>query len=107
MVTLVLYLQTFEAEEDQRRKTADLQWLEQSARFHFRRLEDDLQVLAHRTRDPARVGVDLQVDGVQAGLLLREPGVVLVHGWLPAGRRLAGFTRGTGAGTGSGSAVGR
>ena len=88
VVTLVLYLQTFEAEEDQRRKTADLQWLEQSARFHFRRLEDDLQVLAHGTRDPARLGVDLQVDGVQAGLLLREPGVVLVHGWLPAGAAL-------------------
>lgn len=84
VVTLVLYLQTFEAEEEQRRKTADLQWLEQSARFHFRRLEDDLQVLAHRTRDPSRVGLDVQAEGVQAGLLMREPGVVQVHGWLPA-----------------------
>ena len=88
VVALVLYLQTFEAEEDQRRKSADLQWLEQSARFHFRRLEDDLQVLAHRTRDPSRVGADMPAEGVQAGLLLREPGVVLVHGWVPAGADL-------------------
>ena len=85
VVALVLYLQTFEAEEEQRRKTADLQWLEQSARFHFRRLEDDLQVMAHRARDPDRLAASVQVDGVQAGLLLREPGVVLAHGWVPEG----------------------
>ena len=32
MVTLVLYLQTFEAGEDQRRRIADTEWLEQSVR---------------------------------------------------------------------------
>ena len=86
VVALVLYLQTFEAEEEQRRKTADSQWLEQAARFHFRRLEDDLQVLAHRTRDASQpASVDAQLEAIQAGLLLREPGVVLAHGWLPAG----------------------
>lgn len=85
VVALVLYLQTFEAEEDLRRRTADVQWLEQSARFHFRRLEDDLQVLAHRTRD-AGLGeaISVPLDAINAGLLLREPGVVLMHGWLPA-----------------------
>ncbi len=89
VVALVLYLQTFEAEEEQRRKTADSQWLEQAARFHFRRLEDDLQVLAHRTRDAslsASIGVtEDETTDIQAGLLLREPGVVSVHGWLPLG----------------------
>jgi two-component system, LuxR family, sensor histidine kinase DctS len=85
VVTLVLYLQTFEAEEALRRETADAQWLEQSARFHFRRLEDDLQVLAHRTRDAAQGdGQDSPVDAINAGLLLRQAGVVLAHGWLPA-----------------------
>lgn len=82
VVALVLYLQTFEAEEDQRRKTADTQWLEQSARFHFRRLEDDLQVLAHRSRDASQSAREATSEGIQAGLLLREPGVVQVHGWL-------------------------
>jgi two-component system sensor histidine kinase DctS len=97
VVALVLYLQTFEAEEEQRRKTADLQWLEQAARFHFRRLEDDLQVLAHRTRDASEqrytflddvAHEDLELGDIQAGLLMREPGVVLVHGWLAAGAPL-------------------
>jgi two-component system, LuxR family, sensor histidine kinase DctS len=94
VVALVLYLQTFEAEEEQRRRTADTQWLEQAARFHFRRLEDDLQVLAHRTRDathPAsQGGSDDETTDIQAGLLLREPGVVSVHGWLPLGASWGG-----------------
>ena len=85
VVALVLYLRTFEAEEAQRQSTADAQWLEQSVRFHFRRLEDDLQVLAHRTRDAAAPSPASEgIDDLQAGLLLRENGVVLVHGWLPA-----------------------
>ncbi len=93
VVALVLYLQTFEAEEEQRRKTADAQWLEQAARFHFRRLEDDLQVLAHRTRDASRsetlASRDAEQGDIQAGLLLREPGVVQVHGWLAQGADLS------------------
>ncbi len=49
--------------EEERRRATDGQWLEQSVRFHFRRLEDDLLVLARqavlaqppddRPRDPA------------------------------------------------------
>jgi two-component system, LuxR family, sensor histidine kinase DctS len=86
VVSLVLYLQTFEAEENQRQKTADAQWLEQSVRFHFRRLEDDFQVLAHRTRDDSEALLqDDAATSVQAGLLMREPGVVLAQGWLAAG----------------------
>ncbi|MEX1165975.1 MAG: hypothetical protein WEK74_03745, partial [Hydrogenophaga sp.] len=94
VVALVLYWQTFEAEEDQRRRTADSQWLEQAARFHFRRLEDDLQVLAHRARDAAGAANALPATNAtqltDAGLLLREAGVVLVHGWLAADTPLHG-----------------
>lgn len=82
VVTLVLYLNTFEAEEDQRRRAADTQWLEQSAQFHFRRLEDDLVVLARQ----AVLGNLTEAATVQGGLLWRASGVVLSHGWLPAGR---------------------
>lgn len=89
VVALVLYLQTFEAEEDQRRRTADTQWLEQSARFHFRRLEDDLQVLAHRSRDASRRGDGATLEDLQAGLLLRASGVVSVHGWVGSGASLS------------------
>ncbi|MFT7400878.1 MAG: two-component system sensor histidine kinase DctS [Hydrogenophaga sp.] len=82
VVSLVLYLQRFETEEDLRRQSADAQWLEQGARFHFSRLEDDLQVLAHRTREAP--GTAAMLSAVNAGLLLREPGVVQAQGWLPA-----------------------
>lgn len=83
VVTLVLYLNTFEVEEEQRRRAADAQWLEQSAQFHFRRLEDDLVVLARQ----AVLGVAGNGEGaIQGGLLWRAPGVVLSHGWLAAGQ---------------------
>ncbi|CAN5499198.1 PAS domain S-box protein [soil metagenome] len=92
VVTLVLYLNGFEAEEDQRQRAADAQWLEQSAQFNFRRIEDDLIVLA---RQSVRGEVTNAADAsntasagqstVQGGLLWRAPGVVLSHGWLPAG----------------------
>lgn len=84
MVSLVIYLQRFETEEDLRRQSADAQWLEQGARFHFPRLEDDLQVLAHRTREAPGGEAGFSLSAVNAGLLLREPGVVQVQGWLPA-----------------------
>lgn len=87
VVALVLYLNTFEAEEDQRRRAADAQWLEQSAQFHFRRLEDDLVVLARQLvlGDAASTSLAAQPATVQGGLLWRAPGVVLSHGWLAAG----------------------
>lgn len=89
VVTLVLYLNTFEAEEDERRRAADAQWLEQGAQFHFRRLEDDLMVLARQVvlGDAARADPAARPATVQGGLLWRASGVVLSHGWLAAGRK--------------------
>lgn len=84
VVSLVIYLQRFETEEDLRRQSVDAQWLEQGARFHFRRLEDDLQVLAHRTREAPGGEAGASPSAINAGLLLREPGVVQAQGWLPA-----------------------
>jgi len=81
VVMLVLYLNSFESEEDQRQRAADAQWLEQSAQFNFRRLEDDLTVLA---RQSVLGDVSAGQPSVQGGLLWRAPGVVLSHGWLPA-----------------------
>ena len=82
VVTLVLYLNSFEADEEARSRAAEAQWLEQSVQFHFRRLEDDLTLLARQ----AVRGAGQSGDGpVQGGLLWREPGVVLSHGWLAAG----------------------
>lgn len=81
VVTLVLYLNTFEADEETRTRAADAQWLEQSVQFHFGRLEDDLLVLARQTVLGTGKGDNAQL---QAGLLWREPGVVLSHGWLDA-----------------------
>ncbi len=87
VVALVLYLQTFEAEEEVRKRVANAQWLEQSVQFHFRRLEDDLLVLARQTvLTPDKVRPKQPIATVQGGLLWREPGVVLSHGWLAGGR---------------------
>ncbi len=54
VVALVLYLSAFEDEEEERRRVADGQWLEQSARFHFNRLEEDLRVLARQAVQSTR-----------------------------------------------------
>lgn len=95
VVALVLYLNNFEAEEDERRRAADAQWLEQGAQFHFRRLEDDMLVLARRVvlGDEAAPGGRPSGVNDQGGLLWRAPGVVLSHGWraagLPSGQGLA------------------
>lgn len=87
VVTLVLYLNNFEAEEESRRRAADAQWLEQSVQFHFRRLEDDLLVLARQAVLGGATAQQKKTNGVEVngGLLWREPGVVLSHGWLAAG----------------------
>jgi two-component system sensor histidine kinase DctS len=89
VVTLLLYLNNFEAEEAERRRAADAQWLEQSVQFHFRRLEDDLLVLSRRAVQQG-AGTDLAPDDhaqdLKAGMLWREPGVVLSSGWIGAGQ---------------------
>jgi two-component system sensor histidine kinase DctS len=79
LVMLVLYLDTFEAEEEEFKGRADALTLEQSTQFHFRRLEDDLMVLARRK---GRVDGEPLLD--QGGHLWREPGLVLAHGWMAA-----------------------
>ena len=85
VVALVLYLHAFEHEEEERRRVSDGQWLEQSVRFHFLRLEEDLRVLARQTlqRPDASAQGTAPVATVQGGLLWREPGAVLWHGWQP------------------------
>ncbi|MDP2680456.1 MAG: PAS domain S-box protein [Rhodoferax sp.] len=89
VVTLLLYLNNFEAEEAARRRAADAQWLEQSVQFHFRRLEDDLLVLSRQAVQQGAGGDVLPTDHAQdlkAGMLWREPGVVLSSGWIGAGQ---------------------
>lgn len=84
VVALVLYLNAYEKGEEERRRVADGQWLEQSVRFHFNRLEDDLLVLARQTTqsNPAR-------PPLQGGLLWNEPGAVRWHGWVANTTRAA------------------
>ncbi|MBU1351935.1 MAG: PAS domain S-box protein [Gammaproteobacteria bacterium] len=84
VVSLVLYLNAFEDEEEARRRIADGQWLEQSVRFHFNRLEEDMLVLARNTLISAkghRVPPVFAGQLAQGGLLWNEPGAVLWHGW--------------------------
>jgi len=82
VVTLLLYLNNFEAEEAARRRAADAQWLEQSVQFHFRRLEDDLLALARQASSPAPQALGQQMP--QGGLLALASGVLLDQGWLVA-----------------------
>jgi len=88
VVVLMVYLNQFEADEAARKRAADAQWLEQSVQFHFRRLEDDLLVLARQAvLQTNRNAVSAPTrQAVQGGLLWREPGVLLSSGWLTAGQ---------------------
>ncbi|MGQ0708896.1 MAG: sensor histidine kinase [Rhodoferax sp.] len=88
VLALVWYLNSFETEEEERRRGADAQWLEQSVQFHFRRLEDDLAALARQAAlDGAqarrRAGVGDE-ESAPFGMLWRESGVVVAHAWLAA-----------------------
>ncbi|MBH1978541.1 MAG: PAS domain S-box protein [Comamonadaceae bacterium] len=84
VVALVLYLNAFENEEEERRRVADGQWLEQSVRFHFNRLEEDLLVLARQAVIPLPRAPHVQPT-MQGGLLWNAPGAILWHGWQAAG----------------------
>ena len=80
IVLLALFLRTVEAQEEDRSRTANAQWLDQTLRFHFRRLEQDLGVLAvHAQR---RDGSSLPA--LSGGQLWRTPGTITDHGWLAA-----------------------
>jgi len=77
---LAWYLHRVEVQDEERRRSADAQWLEQSVQFHFRRLEDDL---AQRARQLAIDGPQAlqtpgqgEADTRPAGLLWRSLGVV-------------------------------
>ena len=85
VVALVLYLNAFEHEEEERRRVSDGQWLEQSVRFHFLRLEEDLRVLARQALQPPDGGASATptVATVQGGLLWSQSGAILWHGWQP------------------------
>jgi two-component system sensor histidine kinase DctS len=83
IVLLALFLRTEEAREEDRRRAADTEWLDQTLHFHFRRLESDLSILALQARRH-----DLPGDpALRAGLLWRSPGVIAFHGWMPAGQQ--------------------
>ncbi|HCL85774.1 MAG TPA: hypothetical protein DIC45_04560 [Comamonadaceae bacterium] len=88
VVALVWYLNRFESEEEERRRGADAQWLEQSVQFHFRRLEDDVAQQARQAAldGPRAWSADARPEagdaGAPAGLLQRAEGVVLAQAWL-------------------------
>lgn len=91
---LALFLRSVEAEEANRRRVADAQWLDQTLRFHFQRLEADLTALAlqaqRRDAPAASAAGESEGEGtspalpVKAGQLWRTAGVILFHRWLPA-----------------------
>ena len=81
-VLLGLFLREVEAQQDQRQRAADAQWLEQTLRFHFARLERDLEQLP--ARPPAGDGALAKLE--RAGLLWRGEDVIAWQGWLDAAR---------------------
>ncbi|MDO8251826.1 MAG: hypothetical protein Q7T78_19210 [Rhodoferax sp.] len=80
IVLLALFLRTVEAQEEDRRRTADAQWLDQTLRFHLRRLEADLGVLALQAQRSAGAAPP----AVSGGQVWRSAGVIAWHGWLAA-----------------------
>ncbi len=102
VLALLWYLQRFERAEEERQRSADAQWLEQSVQFHFRRLEDDV---AQRARQVAIEGPQAlasstpgAADGAAAGLLWRAPGVVTARAWLASNSAGAGTPAATSGG---------
>lgn len=86
IVLLALFLRDVEAQEEELRRAADAQWLEQTLRFHFQRLERDLAQL-----ESPRPASDPEPSPVpqppRAGLLWRGEGVIAWQGWLAAERQ--------------------
>lgn len=90
VLALFWYLNDFETEEEERRRGADAQWLEQSVQFHFRRLEDDAARLAAQALLDGAAHLPAFGQGAASqaplGLLWRAPGVVQAQAWLtPSG----------------------
>ncbi|APW42579.1 sensor histidine kinase [Rhodoferax saidenbachensis] len=78
IVLLAMFLRQVETQEEARRRSADAEWLDQTLRFHFRRLESDLGVMALTAQNPNAAAT------LQPGLLWQSPGVIAFHGWIPA-----------------------
>ncbi len=85
VLALFWYLNNFETEEEERRRGADAQWLEQSVQFHFRRLEDDAARLAAQAALDSTSALPAFGQGAASqaplGLLWREPGVIQAQVW--------------------------
>ena len=79
-LALWLFLRSEEAREADRRRTADAEWLDQTLRFHFRRLETDLAALAQAYQN----GGDDQAVAARHGPWWQSPGRIAFHGWVPA-----------------------
>lgn len=81
-VAMWLFLRAEEAREADRRRTADAEWLDQTLRFHFRRLETDLAVLALQAQPGSlRTGPG---SALRSGPWWRKSGLLAFHGWVPA-----------------------
>lgn len=80
MALLVWFLRQVETEEADRQRSADAQWLDQSLRFHFRRLEADVAGLLSQV---GAAVVPMDTLPHRAGALWRG-GAVRAHGWWPA-----------------------
>ena len=85
IMLLVLFLRDVEAHEEELRRSADAQWLEQTLRFHFQRLERDLAQL-EISPAAAQPGPSPAPQPPRAGLLWRGEGVIAWQGWLAAER---------------------
>lgn len=78
ILLLALFLRDVEAQEQERRRAADAQWLEQTLRFHFTRLERDLAQLDHSFPPDGSARMTPR----RAGLLWRGEDVIAWQGWL-------------------------
>ncbi|MFG5410283.1 ATP-binding protein [Piscinibacter sakaiensis] len=85
-VGLMVYLHRFESAENLKRQSANAFWLEETLRFHLRRLEGDLEGLALQSaggppgRRPATVALGGSIRAYEDGLK--------AHGWRPAGQAM-------------------
>ncbi len=79
-VALWLFLRSEEAREADRRRTADAEWLDQTLRFHLRRLETDLAAPLPAPAPPPNG----PVAAPRSGPWWNSPGRIAFHGWVPA-----------------------
>lgn len=83
-VVLVVYLQSFETDEEIRTQSADALWVEENVRFHLRRLENDLYWLAQQALEEPDLSGDAALQAPGGSLRSHEGGLV-AYAWQPAG----------------------